>query len=228
MGNVTFFFDNNSLCDRVYEYLRGQIMSGQLPPNTKLPETELASTMNVSRAPIREALNMLANDGFVVRVPRHGAVGAPVTKKEIDENWDLRLLLEPYAAKTACACIPEKELHAVRQQLMDVLDVEDFSMYMDADYKTHSVIYQHVPNSQLQNILHSTMLNSMRYRYFVENSCPTGRDIMHAVCREHLTIIDALLRRDEESAYRSMHSHIQQGYQRIQTQFAQIHSNPAP
>lgn len=222
MGNVTFFFDNNSLCDRVYEYLRSQIMSGKLPPNTRLPETELASNMNVSRAPVREALNLLANDGFVVRVPRHGAMVAPVTKNEINENWDLRLLLEPYAAKFACPHIPEKDLHAVRQLLTETTAAGDFSMYMDSDYRTHSVIYQYVSNSQLQNILNSTMLNSMRYRYFVENSFPTGNDIIQAVCQEHLTIIDALLRRDGECAYNSMYLHIEKGYQRIQKQFTQI------
>lgn len=101
MDNLGSVLELNSLCDKVYEYLRDQIMTGQLTPNTKLPENELASVLQVSRAPIREALNLLVNDGFVVRVPRHGAIVAPVTRKEIDENWELRILLEPFATRSA-------------------------------------------------------------------------------------------------------------------------------
>ena len=89
MDNFACTFDKNSLCDKVYEFLRNQIMSGKLLPETRLPETELAASMQVSRAPVREALNMLCNDGFVVKVPRHGAIVAPVTRKEVEDNWEL-------------------------------------------------------------------------------------------------------------------------------------------
>ena len=135
-------FDTDSLSNKVYDYLRGQIMSGKLAPNSKLPEVELASSLQVSRAPVREALNMLVSDGFVVRVPRHGAVVAPVTRKEIDENWELRQLLEPYGARAACGLIPRDELESVKKYVEDTLSSNDFNEYMDSDYALHSIIYQ--------------------------------------------------------------------------------------
>lgn len=227
MDKFTDFLDSNSLCNRVYEFLRGQILSGKLPPNTKLPETELAANMNVSRAPIREALNMLVSDGFVVKIPRHGAVVAPVTHKEIYENWDLRMLIEPHAAKMACQHIPKKELLSVRRIIMDTMDTDSLEIYMDSDYRTHSTIYEYVPNSQLQNFLRQTMSNSMRYRFYAENHRPTYSRVTKAVCEEHLAIVDALLEGDENKACNCMAAHIDRGYKRLVEQFRGIDSGEA-
>lgn len=230
MDKFTDFLDSNSLCNRVYEFLRGQILSGKLPPNTKLPETELAASMNVSRAPIREALNILVSDGFVVKIPRHGAVVAPVTHKEIYENWDLRMLIEPHAAKAACHHIPKEELLSVRQIIIDTMDTDSLEIYMDSDYRTHSTIYEYVPNSQLQNFLRQTMSNSMRYRFYAENhhstySSVANSSVTKAVCEEHLAIVDALLEEDGNKAYNCMAEHINCGYKRLVEQFRGINSD---
>lgn len=219
MENLTYSFDKNSLGDKVYEYLRSQIMSGKLLPETRLPETELAASMQVSRAPVREALNMLCNDGFVVKVPRHGAMVAPVTRKEVEDNWELRELIEPYAAREACGNIPKEELLEIRKLIVDTAIAESHDMYMDSDYKTHSIIYQYVHNAQLQNVLKQAMLNSMRYRFYAENNHPTYDSITKAVCDEHLALVDALLEGNAELAFEHMHNHIEKGHLRFEEQF---------
>lgn len=207
-----------SLSDKVYDILRTQIMSGELAPNTRLPENDIADKLQISRAPVREALTMLVNDGFIIRVPRHGAIVAPVTEKEIHENWDLRILLEPYGAKSACGHIPEKELLRVREIIENALKTCDFNEYMRSDYSTHSIIYTYVPNSQLQKLLIQTMNSSMRYRYYTENNLPTSSKVISAVCQEHLDLIDTLLKRDENEAYDAMLKHTKASYERIKKQ----------
>jgi len=213
-------FEQVSLGNKVYEYLRNQIVSGEFPPDTRLPENELAAKLQVSRVPVREALNMLISDGFVVRIPRHGAVVAPVTRKEIDENWETRILLEPYAAKLACGNIPNFELNAVKKQIVNTMLCMDFNMYMDSDHRIHSVIYQYVPNTLIRKFLSQIMLSSMRYRYYTENNLPTSEEVINSVCQEHLDLVDALLSEDKEKAYQAMLSHTQQSYQRILKQMA--------
>lgn len=220
MDNKNSLFEVDSLSDKVYKYLRDEIMSGKIAPNTRLLENDLAASMQVSRAPVREALNMLVNSGFVVRIPRHGAVVAPVTRKEIDENWELRILIEPYAAKSACGLIPKEELLSIEQYIMDTMAAGDFNKYMDSDYRTHSIIYQYVPNSQLQKFLDQTMLSSLRYRYYTENNNPTSADIIVAVCHEHLTVVNALLEGNPDKAFEAMLSHTELSYQRIAAQLA--------
>lgn len=218
MNNRDTLLDKSSLCDKVYDYLKEEIMLGKLSPGEKMPEIDIANTLSVSRAPVREALNMLARDGFVVRVPRHGAIVAPVTWKEINENWELRRLMEPYAAKLACGNIPRKELEAVRRLIEDTIASDSYTMYMDSDYRTHSIIYKYVSNEQFKNFLDQTMQNSMRYRYYVENNHPGAGTVISTVCKEHLAIVDALIHNDAEQAYVSMLSHIELGFRRIDIQ----------
>ncbi len=218
LDNRNTLLDKSSLCDKVYEYLKEEIMLGKLSPGEKMPEIDIANTLSVSRAPVREALNMLARDGFAVRVPRHGAIVAPVTRKEINENWELRRLMEPYAAKLACGNIPRKELEAVRQLIEDTIISDSYTMYMDSDYRTHSIIYQYVSNEQFKNFLDQTMQNSMRYRYYVENNHSGVATVISTVCKEHLAIVDALLNCDADQAYASMLAHIERSFRRIDRQ----------
>ena len=76
-----------SLKQLVYDNLRDQIIQGKLEPGMKLTEDELAQSMNISRAPIREALNMLERDGFAKIIPRKGAVVAGISRKDAADIW---------------------------------------------------------------------------------------------------------------------------------------------
>ena len=84
---------NLSLKEMVYENLRNQIITGKLAPGMRLPEEELSRAMNISRAPIREALNMLHRDGFATIIPRRGAIVSLITPEDIRDNWEMRELL---------------------------------------------------------------------------------------------------------------------------------------
>lgn len=74
-----------SLKQRVYDCLLQQIVSGELPPGTHLMEAEIAQAMCISRAPIREALNMLERDGFTRSIPHRGSEVAEVTMQNVHE-----------------------------------------------------------------------------------------------------------------------------------------------
>ena len=90
-----------SLKDRVYENLKQQIISGKLEPNKHLLEAELSEMMKISRAPIREALNILEKEGFVTIIPRKGAKVSSISREEVENIWEIRSVLEPYAARNA-------------------------------------------------------------------------------------------------------------------------------
>ena len=77
------FSSSPSLKQLVYDNLKERIINGELKPGTRLREEDLSTEMNISRAPIREALNMLERDGFTMIVPRKGAIVAEVMKEDI-------------------------------------------------------------------------------------------------------------------------------------------------
>lgn len=98
-----------SLAERIYEVLRGAILEGTLRPGEAVVETELAEQAGVSKTPVREALRLLAHDGFVNVLARRGYVVKPLVLEEVAEIYALRSLLEPrIAAQAARRCAPSQ------------------------------------------------------------------------------------------------------------------------
>ena len=86
-----------SLSDEVLDRLRVAIIRGQLKPGQRLNETMLATTLDVSRGPVREALTQLAREGLVVLQRYKGATVARLSQEEIEEIYELRVALERLA-----------------------------------------------------------------------------------------------------------------------------------
>lgn len=93
--------EQGARADSVYNALLRSIISGEHAPGSRLKERELSEQHDVSRIPVRQALQRLESEGFVVAEPRRGAVVTPVTRQSIDELFDARLCIEPFATKHA-------------------------------------------------------------------------------------------------------------------------------
>ncbi|MHA6764228.1 GntR family transcriptional regulator [Streptacidiphilus sp. PAMC 29251] len=104
--------------ERVQAELRERIVSGQLPPGSRLVERELAEAMGVSRVPVREAIRTLTAEGFVVALSPRRVVVRGLTSKDVDELFELREALEVFAAGLAAQRATPAELRA----LEDLLD----------------------------------------------------------------------------------------------------------
>ncbi len=83
----------------IAEMLRRNIIAGKLRPGTVLVETALAEQMNVSRAPIREAIQILENDGLVETIAYKGKRVKPLTAREVAETYSLRETFEVFAVR---------------------------------------------------------------------------------------------------------------------------------
>jgi DNA-binding GntR family transcriptional regulator len=77
------------------------VITGELAPGARLVEDRLADRLGVSRNPVREALQTLASEGFVEILPRRGAVVAQITAEQAEDLFDVRMALEPLAARLA-------------------------------------------------------------------------------------------------------------------------------
>jgi DNA-binding GntR family transcriptional regulator len=90
-----------SLSDQAVEALRDEILSCRLAPGATVSETLMTERLSLGRAPVRAALARLAEEGLVQAVPRRGWMVSLVTVRDIHEVFDLRMILEPEAARRA-------------------------------------------------------------------------------------------------------------------------------
>lgn len=88
--------------ERAYQYLRARLFDGTYVGGMMLSEGEIASTLNMSRTPVHEALLRCEFEGHVRLYPKRGGLVLPVTAKEIDDVLEARRLIEIYAVEKAC------------------------------------------------------------------------------------------------------------------------------
>ena len=96
--------------EQVYVRLRDLIVQGLLSPGSRIIETEIASRLGVSRTPVREAMRRLHTEGLLTFIPHRGAFVARLEERDIYKIYDLRVVLEGYAAQMAAIEASEDQL----------------------------------------------------------------------------------------------------------------------
>src|SRR5581483_4069114 len=101
----------SGLVEDAYARIREDIMSLKVPPNTRLSVDSLARELGVSQTPIREALSMLEAHGLVTKQRFVGYCTAPtLNRKQFEDLYEIRLLVEPYGARRAAEKIKDRDL----------------------------------------------------------------------------------------------------------------------
>lgn len=198
--------DSVPLRMQVYERLEKLIVEGRYRPGERLPESELAAMLSVSRGPIREALQLLERDGWVEVKPRHGATVRRRTLTEVSEFFDMRRVLEVHAA-VLCARNLTKENAKHLQHLMKLSHEADRSgdstALMEANWAVHRAIPELSGNKALAQIILS-LGRRVRWYTLTPRSWERAKDVLI----EHGDLVDAICERDEAKAARLMDAHI--------------------
>ena len=103
------------LRDVVFNTLRQGILTGALKPGERLMEIHLADRLGVSRTPIREAIRMLELEGLVTMIPRRGAEVSRISRQDIRDVLEVRLVLDSLATKLACERITEDQKEELKR-----------------------------------------------------------------------------------------------------------------
>jgi len=192
------------LRDQVYSTLEDLIVRRVLKPGERLLETELAAQLGVSRNPVREALTMLARTGWVDIHPRTGAFVHEPTPDEIRDFFDMRTLLESYAAERAATRVTADQLEILEEiwrEGVKAVEAGDLETIVSANASFHDRIAEWSGNAMLHSTL-SMMKRRVRW-YF--SSVADARGM--ASWDEHRRIIDALRARDAAHAATLMRAH---------------------
>jgi DNA-binding GntR family transcriptional regulator len=141
--------------DDVYSVVRTGILDGRLPAGSPLREEKIAGDLGISRAPLREALRRLEEQGLVVKVPFRGTFVAEVTPETVAEITALRSVLEPYAAEQAMAvlCGPRREqLLKAAERLDKASHRKNVAATIDEHLRFHRLFYEYSGNATLLDI----------------------------------------------------------------------------
>jgi DNA-binding GntR family transcriptional regulator len=200
---------SSGLATKAYRKVRESILSGKYLPGEALYEVHLAERYGMSRTPVREALQVLAREGFVDAMPRRGFLVPQWSMQDLHELYELREALE--GAATACAA-----QHATRdeikrlEKLFDdyaVADQRESLLHLGDEFHNKIIACGH--NARLIRVLDSLKAQISMVRESQLHDLLRRRD---ESIDEHRAILDAIAKGDTELAERSARLHIRSSY----------------
>jgi DNA-binding GntR family transcriptional regulator len=204
-----------SVRDQIYEGIKEMILTNSYEPGQILQIDRLADEFGVSSTPIREALIRLESFGLVTLIPNKGARVAEISEQDVEHTWEMRLVLEPHAARISAGLSLDTELVPIHRTVSWILDGNyDLDTYIDSDLKLHEQLYIHLPNPVLRETVQRVHQLSMRMRYFPEGFSQMQETVIHRVSEEHLAILNALMAHDPEGAAEAVRIHLTHGKER--------------
>ncbi len=200
----------SNLSQPIYEKLSERILHWNYLPGHRLTEDALCEEFNVSRSPIREALNTLVENGLIEKKPGVGYSVKLLDFDEINELYDVRIALESYAIQLIC----RNGMDEVRMEELRCFWVDIGSRLPDAattvaaaDEEFHELLAKLTGNRTLL-----AMLKSIDQRiHFVRLADITNADRVRATCSDHIELLDAIAGRDEARAGEVLRKNIDGG-----------------
>lgn len=190
-----------------YGIVRAALLAGDLQPNERLVEADLAERFGIGRHAVRTVLTRLEQDGLVVREPNRGARVRLITPEEAQELLEIRAVLEGYAARQAAAGITPERV-AVLDQLLGRLEAHshagDLLAYSETNAELHGAILAFAERPQLAGLLLTLKAQSVRLRY--RTVLLPGR--VAQSLGEHQAIVEALAAGDGERAELAARTHV--------------------
>jgi DNA-binding GntR family transcriptional regulator len=185
---------------RIYEDVKQMIINWELKPNDQLVEHVLAERFAASRTPIREALQRLAQDGFVRMLPRRGARVSRLLINDIREIFQIREALEGMAARIAATNLSDIDLKHMMSYILKCQKNPE----RDEGARVHDIIEKGCKNDRLITMI-STYRDQINRIHHLVARLP-NRSKRSA--KEHLAICQVIQKRDAEAAEIEMRKHI--------------------
>ena len=216
------------LSEEVYDVLRAAILSGQLAPEARLVEADIARQMATSRSPVREAVRKLEREGLVEYRPRRGTVVVGLSAADVADAYQVRAHLEAYGARLAAqraSSVALGELRALIGQMRACAAARDLAGLLQADVAFHRALCAAAGSRRLLQLWDSlnperwTLLSSLR---------ATPELSLEQLAERHRPILAALESRNPEHADAIVRSHILELAERVLAGLAAERVAPDP
>jgi DNA-binding GntR family transcriptional regulator len=204
----------------VLEALRSAILANRIKPGSRLLEADVATRMGVSRAPVRESIRQLEQEGLVEFFPHRGAVVIGLPEDEIDAIYELRAGIEARAIARACATATDDDLTRLDGLIADMqkaLRQHDIDEVAEIDLRFHGAIVDLSGFSLLKHIWQSIDgLVRVRSYQALDRPGRAAQYFLSGSIASHSVLVDALRARDPQRAAEAARAHILDVVQQLQ------------
>lgn len=197
-----------TLADQAYAQLKAMIFDFALMPGDRVSESELAQRIEVSRTPLRQALQRLEREGFLQVFPKLGWRVAPLDFDVFDELYDFRILIESHAVQVLAEAEPRPGLQALTDTWLVPAEARraDAAEVGRLDEQFHALLVEAAGNRTMARA-HQEITERIRIIRRLDFTQPAR---IEATYDEHARVLRAIVRRRGDEARRLLRAHIEQ------------------
>jgi len=195
-----------SLKTKVYKALRHDIVSGKIKGGTRVTEVAVAESLKVSRTPVREALQKLAQERLLISIPKSGFMVEDLSDDDIQDLFTIRTDIEQIAVSKAIQYITAEELKALDDNLektKTAIKTDKDLVLTELDAQFHSIIYTAARSRSLFRVCKNFSDMTLKYRHGLNRTA----SLRSRMLKHHLEIYQALIAKNAESAAQAMADH---------------------
>lgn len=212
MGTEVYVpLDRTDLTEQTYQVLKEKILLRQITPGERIAVDEVARGLGVSRTPVTDALKRLAGEGLVEIVPRRGTFVSGLTAHEVDEWFDIRLMIELHAADRL---LSRSEARSFLRSVQDPMQrmrlsvrqdsYNDYMTFMEGDRDFHYLLVRSTGNEHLTRIYTNLNVHIQVARAHHLHSVENPRQVQE----EHDAILVAFETEDADAVRQALTRHI--------------------
>lgn len=191
--------------EQVASILRSSILSGGISKGQSITLDSIGEQVGMSRTPVREAFQILANEGLLELRQNRCAIVKGISEEAIKDHYEMRILLETEALKRACEHMSDETLKVIQnvnKQGQRAKDAGDTEAYNLANQAFHMTIWEAADSEKLKSFL-SLLWNGLSMNHLV-----TAQEYAGISLADHNKIVEQLEKKDYEGACETMRQHI--------------------
>ena len=201
--------DTKTIRRRIYEHLREQLLSGEIPPRQHMIEAKIAKELGTSRTPVREALHSLELEGLIESIPRVGYVVKAISEQEVEEICEIRMAIEGVAVRWAMEKAHKKLVEELKKNISlsdEKVSKGEVKAFVDMDARFHEIIAQFSGSKRLLELAQTLRRHMLRYRI---QSIYSFDNVLRAI-EGHKGILRAIEKRSLEEVNKAIRYHMEQ------------------
>lgn len=206
------------LAEQVYDVLEASIFDGRLQAGTALKVRDIAQMVGTSVMPVREAIHRLEDVGLVTTQPHRGAVVRTFTTEELIHIYDLRMLLEKYAAEIGTPHVTAADVQHMEQsfqEMWEAVNREDVAVALDKDEEIIGTVYRASHNTFLMEMIESLWMQTRAFKVLGAREAFRTDDSTLWLPQQRL--IEAARENDVAEAVSMTHDSLQSARRRVET-----------
>lgn len=212
-----------TLRKNIREYIQQQIIIGRFKAGDRVVETQLAKELNVSQAPVREAILELAAMGILEERPYSGSFVRTLTAADIEDIYNTRAFIDEYAARQAAKRITAEQLAEMETLLREMDAAEDSQDFVKKDIAFHALVVDAAGSPALKR-----MWESLRLVEWTGLSVAVTQSTLPELAKQHWQIFRLLEKHADHTVGAYMFLHIKNFGDELKQIFLETDGNILP